>query len=345
MKTLCYISLTISTFICSCQQPAAKKEQPTAPTYLSAGKIERLHPSLDSIIAPDAKIEVLAEGFKWSEGPLWIAAGEYLLFTDIPPNRVMRWKEGEGVSLYLTPSGYTGKSSRGGEPGANGLLLDAAGQLVLCQHGDRRVVRMNAPLDRPAPEFVTLADRWNGKRFNSPNDAAFDRQGNLYFTDPPYGLEKQAEDPAKEIPFQGVYRLRPDGTVALLLDSLTRPNGIAFSPDEKTLYVANSDPAKAIWMAYEVQPDGSLKNGRLFHDATSKVSDAMPGLPDGLKVSPDGIVFATGPGGVWIFGADGAALGRIDTGQPTANCAFGNNGKALYLTANNYLMRVWLARR
>lgn len=345
MKTLCYISLTISTFICSCQLPAAKKEQPTAPTYLSAGKIERLHPSLDSIIAPDAKIEVLAEGFKWSEGPLWIAAGEYLLFTDIPPNRVMRWKEGEGVSLYLTPSGYTGKASRGGEPGANGLLLDAAGQLVLCQHGDRRVVRMNAPLDRPAPEFVTLADRWNGKRFNSPNDAVFDRQGNLYFTDPPYGLEKQAEDPAKEIPFQGVYRLRPDGTVVLLLDSLTRPNGIAFSPDEKTLYVANSDPAKAIWMAYEVQPDGSLKNGRLFHDATSKVSDAMPGLPDGLKVSPDGIVFATGPGGVWIFGADGAALGRIDTGQPTANCAFGNNGKALYLTANNYLMRVWLARR
>ncbi len=315
------------------------------PVYPTAGKIEHLHPTLDSIVPPDAKIEVLADGFKWSEGPVWIAEGGYLLFTDIPPNRVMRWKEGEGAGLYLTPSGYTGSTPRGGEPGANGLLLNSSGQLVLCQHGDRRVARMNAPLDQPKPEFVTLADRWDGKRLNSPNDAVFDSKGNLYFTDPPYGLEKQTDDPAKEIPFQGVYRLRPDGAVDLLIDSLTRPNGIAFSPDEKILYVANSDPARAIWMAYDMQSDGSLKNGRVFHDATAKVSNEMPGLPDGLKVNPQGILFATGPGGVWIFNAEGVALGRIDTGQPTANCAFGNDGKALYLTANNFLMRVWLEKR
>ena len=203
---------------------------------------------------------------------------------------------------------------------------------------------MNEPLDQPKPEFITLADRWNGKRLNSPNDAVFDSKGNLYFTDPPYGLEKQTDDPAKEIPFQGVYRLRPDGTPDLLVDSLTRPNGIAFSPDEKTLYVANSDPEKAIWMAYEVQADGTLKKGRLYYDATSKVSKEMPGLPDGLKVNAQGVLFATGPGGVWVFMPDGTPLGRIDTGQPTANCAFGNKGKALYLTANNQLMRVWLKK-
>jgi gluconolactonase len=202
---------------------------------------------------------------------------------------------------------------------------------------------MNAPLSQPKAEFVTLADRWNGKRLNSPNDAVFDSKGNLYFTDPPYGLEKQTDDPAKEIPFQGVYCRRPDGTVELLLDSLSRPNGIALSPDEKTLYVANSDPAKAIWMAYEVQADGTLKNGRLFYDATSKVGEVLPGLPDGLKVNKQGILFATGPGGVWIFSPDGVLLGQILTGQATSNCAFGDDGKALYLTADNYLMRVWLA--
>jgi len=333
--------LPVLLLVWSCQQPAAKKEVAAEPTvYPTAGKIERLHPALDSIVPADAKIEVLVEGFTWTEGPVWVPSGEYLLFTDIPPNRVMRWKEGEGVSLYLTPSGFSGAATKSKEPGANGLLLDANGDLILCQHGDRRVARMNASLGQPKPEFVTLADRWNGKRFNSPNDAVFDKKGNLYFTDPPYGLEKQMDDPAKEIPFQGVYRRSPDGMVDLLLDSLTRPNGIAFSPDEKTLYIANSDPKKAIWMAYDVQPDGSLKNGRLFYDATSKVSKEMPGLPDGLKVNPQGIVFATGPGGVWIFKSDGTVLGRIDTGQATSNCAFGNDGKMLYITADDFLMRV-----
>ncbi|MBX2889750.1 MAG: SMP-30/gluconolactonase/LRE family protein [Saprospiraceae bacterium] len=326
----------------ACKQEASQKTSSKQSRYATTGKIERFHPLLDSIIAFDANIEILAEGFEWTEGPLWIKDGAFLLFTDIPPNRVMRWKEGEGTSIYLTPSGYTGEQARTGEPGANGLLLDGKGLLVLCQHGDRRVARMNAPLQQPRPEFTTLADRWDGKQLNSPNDAVFDSKGRLYFTDPPYGLEKQMDDPFKEIPFQGVYLLQPNGTLDLLVDSLTRPNGIAFSPDERTLYVANSDPNKAIWVAYDVRPDGMLGHGRLFHDATSKVSKEMPGLPDGLKVNAQGIIFATGPGGVWVFHPDGTVLGRIDTGQATSNCAFGNEGKALYLTADDYLMRVWL---
>lgn len=340
------VYLLLLLFAWSCQQPAPKKEtEPPKSVYPTAGSIGRHSAGIENILPKDAKIEVLAEGFTWTEGPVWVADGSYLLFTDIPPNRVMRWKEGEGASLWLTPSGFTGEATKSKEPGANGLTLDSAGNLILCQHGDRRVARMNAPLNQPKPEFVTLADRWNGKRLNSPNDAVFDSKGNLYFTDPPYGLEKQADDSAKEIPFQGVYRLRSDGAVDLLLDSLSRPNGIALSPDEKTLYIANSDPAKAIWMTYDVQPDGSLKNGRLFYDATSKVGDAFPGLPDGLKVNPQGVLFATGPGGVWIFNPDGTLLGKIFTDQATSNCAFGNDGKALYITADNYLMRVWLTKK
>ncbi len=343
MKTFLPAAFPLLLLVSACQQPTIKTDTPsTQSPYPTTGKIERFHPALDSLLAREAKIEVLAEGFAWTEGPLWITDGDYLLFTDIPPNRVMRWKEGEGSRLYLSPAGYTGMTERGGEPGANGLLLDTAGRLVLCQHGDRRVARMNAPLGQPQPSFVSLADRWEGKRLNSPNDAVFDRLGNLYFTDPPYGLEKQTDDPGKEIPFQGVYRRRPDGRVALLLDSLSRPNGIALSPDEKTLYIANSDPARAVWMAYDLRPDGSLANGRVFYDATANVSDDLPGLPDGLKVHPQGILFATGPGGIWVFQPDGKLLGRIDTGQRTSNCAFGNGGKALYITAHRQLQRVWL---
>ena len=340
MKTQLSPLLYLCSFLCACQPGKPADQDSTAKTI---GTIERNSPELDSLIAPDAVIEVLGEGFDWTEGPVWVPNGEYLLFSDIPPNKIMKWKEGQGISLYLTPSGYTGDNVAAyKEPGANGLLLDSQGNLVLCQHGDRRIARMNAPLGQPKPEFTTLADRWDGKRINSPNDAAYDSKGNLYFTDPPYGLPKQAEDPEKETPFSGVYLLRPDSKVALLVDSLSRPNGIAFSPDEKTLYISNSDPKRAIWMAYGVNTDGTLSNGRVFYDATSMVGDEHKGLPDGMKVNKDGIVFAGGPGGVWVFKPDGSVLGRIDTGQATANCAFGNDGKTLYITADMYLARIQL---
>ncbi len=328
----------------SCQSgkhERARDAQTKADVSFYLGDIERMNPAMDDIIPVGTRPEILAEGFEWSEGPLWIDEGPYLLFSDIPPNRMYRWSEKDSIELYLEPSGYTGVVEREGEPGSNGLLLDPSGRLVLCQHGDRRVAVMDAPLDAPAPEFITLADNYQGHRLNSPNDAVFHVNGDLYFTDPPYGLERNVDDPAKELGFQGVYRLSPEGTLTLLTDTLTRPNGIGFSPDHKILYVANSDPVKAWWVAYDVTGAGDLKNGRVFFDATSRVNQ-QKGLPDGLVVSSEGLIFATGPGGVWIFNPDGTHLGTIHTTQATANCTFDKQESALYITADRYLLRVRL---
>ncbi len=310
-------------------------------TYRTIGTIERLDPAIDSLISANAAIEVLAEGFDWSEGPVWIEAGRYLLFSDVPRNRIYRWREGAGHEVWLEPSGYTGDVERGGEPGSNGLLLDREGRLVLCQHGDRRVARLDAPLTAPEPRFTTLADRYRGKRFSSPNDAVFDSRGALYFTDPPYGLPEGPNDPTKELAFNGVYRLGTDGAVTLLTDELSRPNGIALSPDERTLYVANSDPERAIWMAYDLLPSGRVEYARVFFDATQWVGE-QPGLPDGLKVDGAGNVFATGPGGVLVFSSAGRHLGTIRTTQATANAAFDQNRTTLYMTADSLLLRLRL---
>ena len=301
----------------------------------SFGTLEVNDPRFFTLIDLSAPIEKLASGFDWSEGPVWIKQGGYLVFSDVPSNTVYRWKEGEGVSVFLKPSGYTGATPRGGEPGSNGLTTDSQGRLVLCEHGDRRVGRIEKD-DR----HVTLADKFNGKRFNSPNDLAYKSNGDLYFTDPPYGLEKNVDDPKKEIPFQGVYRLRPNGEVTLLTDQMSRPNGIAFSPDEKTLYVANSDPKKAVWMAFDVKPDGTIANGRVFFDSTSMVGAAKKGLPDGLKVDKAGNLFATGPGGVLVFTPDGKHLGTINTAEATANVGWGGDGSVLYITADMFLCRI-----
>lgn len=319
-------------------------EQSSADKMLpkSIGKIERLLPEIDSILAPDAQIEVLAEGYTWSEGPVWVANGGYLLFTDVPENKIFKWKEGEGASLYLTPSGFTGEKTTSTEPGGNGLALDRAGNLVVCQHGDRRVALMTAPINSPKPSFETLADRWNGKRFNSPNDLVFDKNGNIYFTDPPYGLKDHDKSTDKEITFQGVYRRNGNGTVDLLDSTFTRPNGIALSADGNQLFVANSDPDQALWNVFDIQADGKLANGRIFHDATTAASkEGLKGLPDGMKVREDGTVFATGPGGVLVFKNDGTLIGRINPGEATANCALGGDGY-LYLTSDMYLCRVKL---
>jgi gluconolactonase len=322
----------------------AETPDPIARTHAQspgAQRIERLDPALDRLIEPDAKIETIAQGYTWTEGPLWIKDGGYLLFSDIPANAIHRWKAGDGARLYLRPSGYTGSEPRGGETGSNGLLLDRDGRLVMCQHGDRRMARMDATLDNPQPKFVTLADRHDGKRFNSPNDAVFHSNGDLYFTDPAYGMEKQWEDPKREIPFAGVYRRGRDGAVTLLTREMTRPNGLAFSPDERRLYVAQSDETAAIWRVFDVEADGTLGGGRVLFDATSMVK-SRSGLPDGLKIDVDGNLFATGPGGVLVLSPDGKHLGTIMTGQATSNCAFGDDGRTLYMTADDYVMRVRL---
>ena len=308
-------------------------------TYPTVGKIERLDPRFNQLIPKGARLEQLAEGFIWVEGPVWVKKGGYVLFSDIPNNVVNKWQEGKGVSTYLKPSGYTGKTPRGGkagdEPGSNGLRLDAQGRLVLCQHGDRQVLRIE-----PDGKKTVLASRYMGKRLNSPNDLVFKSNGDLYFTDPPYGLPKNWDDPARELDFCGVYRVSAkDGKLTLLTKEMSRPNGIAFSPDEKTLYVANSDPKRAIWMAFDVKADGTLGKGRVFFDATKWV-DKKPGLPDGMKVDQKGNLFATGPGGVFVFAPDGTHLGTIATGDRTANCAFGNDGSVLYVAVNHRLCRI-----
>jgi gluconolactonase len=307
-------------------------------TYV--GEVERTDPALDGLIPAGARPEVLAEGFEWSEGPVWVPELKAVLFSDVPKNVVHKWSEAGGLSEYLAPSGYTSPAERGGEMGSNGLTLDNEGRLVLCQHGDRRVARMDAPLDSPAPRFNTLADQYQGGRFNSPNDVVFDKAGNMYFTDPPYGLEGNVNDPSKELPFQGIYKLSPDGSL-ILLDTLSRPNGVALSPDESTLYVANSDPARAIWMKYTLTDSATL--GSVFFDATSLVPSEK-GLPDGLRVDGRGNLFATGPGGVFIFDPSGKQLGKIRLPVPSANCAFDVDRNYLYITADMYLLRIELAR-
>ncbi|MBX2945267.1 MAG: SMP-30/gluconolactonase/LRE family protein [Cyclobacteriaceae bacterium] len=309
-------------------------------TKKTIGSVERLNSALDNIIQMDSPIEILGEGFEWSEGPVWVEAESMLLFSDVPKNTIYKWTEAKGIETYLIPSGFTGTKTESKEPGSNGLLLDGNGRLVLCQHGNRQMAYMNAPLSNPKPDFTPLANRYDGKKFNSPNDAAF-RGNDLFFTDPPYGLPKQASDPEKEIPFQGVYKVSPTGEVTLVIDSLTRPNGIAFFSDNSTFIVANSDPNKAIWYKYSLGENDSIIHASVFYDATANTK-TEPGLPDGLKIDMHGNVFATGPGGVWIFSTGGKVLGKIKLPVPTANCALTPDEKTLYITADKYLLRVKL---
>ena len=297
--------------------------------------IERCDPRLEALLARDAALEKLADGLEWAEGPLWDPSQEALLFSDVPRNGIFRWHPATGLSLFLDRSGYTGDEPfTGREPGSNGLTFDSQGHLVIAQHGNRRVVRRERD-----GRFTTLVDRFEGRRLNSPNDLVYRSNGDLYFTDPPYGLPETFDDPAKELPFQGVYRVTPSGDVSLLIRDLEAPNGLAFSPDEKTLYVSNSFPRRPVWMAYDVGADGSLTNERQFADASRWIAPD-DGLPDGLKTDKHGNVFATGPGGIHVFAPDGTRLGRIHTGVKTGNVAWGDDGSTLYVAANHWLCRL-----
>lgn len=338
MKKFVFSSLLIAFLGCNSNTENKKQEM----NNINIGTIERLDPALDSIVSPNAKIEIIADGFDWSEGPLWIEKYKMLLFSDIPPNTIYKWTEEKGKEVYLTPSGYTDTIKRKGEVGSNALILDKDGNLVLCQHGDRRMARMDAPLDKPVSKFITLADKYNGKRLNSPNDAVYNSEGELFFTDPPYGLETQDDkDPKKELPFNGVFKINKDGKLILLVDSITRPNGLAFFPGEKKMIIACSDPAKPFWYSYDVNGD-SLTNGKIFYDASAEASKGVKGLPDGLKIDKKGNVFATGPGGVYIFNSEGKKLGLIRFTESTSNCAFSTDEKTLYVTNDMNVIRIKL---
>jgi len=314
------------------------KNEPVTGKYKTTGTIERINAALDAIIDTSAKPEIIAEGFEWSEGPLWIEKDSMLLFSDVPANTIYKWTEAKGKEVYLSPSGYTDSiPSVCKEPGSNGLILDAEGNLVLCQHGDRRMARMDAPLSKPVARFITLADKYDGKRLSSPNDAVYN-SGELFFTDPPYGLSTQDDkDPKKEIPFNGVYKLKKDGTVILLTDSISRPNGIAFFPGGKRLLVASSDPDKPNWYSFDVSGD-SLINGKIFYSAAGH-DKKLSGLPDGLTIDRNGNIFATGPGGLYIFNTEGKLLGNLKLDNATSNCALSPDEKTLYITNDMYVLK------
>ncbi|MEA5426448.1 SMP-30/gluconolactonase/LRE family protein [Arcicella lustrica] len=323
------IFLTLLTFVTMSTIHAQK-------VYPTLGKITQFDSALESLVSVDAKVEILASGFVWSEGPVWHKKGKYLIFSDVPANTIYKWNESEGATIFLSPSGYTGLGEYGDEPGSNGLTINNKGELIACEHGDRRVSSMSLALGGKR----TLADNYQGKRFNSPNDVVQHSAGAYYFTDPPYGLPKKDKDPSRELEF-GVYRIGTDGKVSLVANDLVRPNGLAFSPDEKILYVAQSHEDRAIYMAYPVNEDGSLGTGKVLFDATYMLkNEKRSGLPDGLKIDKKGNLFATGPGGVLIISPAGKLLGRIETGSLAANCAWGDDGSTLYITADMYLCRV-----
>jgi gluconolactonase len=305
--------------------------------YPEVGSVHREAPGLDTLVGPEARIERLADGFRWSEGPVWISEGGYLLLSDVPGNKMYRWSEADGLSVFLDPSGYAGPDPAiFREPGSNGLIRGPGNTILLADHGNRAVAR----LDLATRAKTLLATHYQGKRFNSPNDLVLASDGSIYFTDPPYGLEGLNASPHKEMAHNGVYRLRPSGAVELLDDSLTFPNGIILSPDARTLYVAVSDPDQPVIMAYTLDGSGAVAGKRLFTDMSAFVKGGLPGLPDGMAIDTEGNLFATGPGGVHVFRPDGSRLGRIDTGTAVANCAFGEDGRTLFLASNNFLARI-----
>lgn len=313
--------------------------QPTA-----IGKIELYDKTASALIDTNAVIEVLGSHYQWAEGPVWVASRHMLLFSDVLANTTYSWKEKDTPVIYLTPSGYTGTAARNGENGSNGLTLDRNGRLLLCQSGNRQLVRMNAPLSSPRPAFTVLAANYRGKKFNSPNDVVVDSRNTIYFTDPIYGLPGKEKDPTRELPFEGVYRIDNSGQLTLLIDSIARPNGIALSPDEKTLYVGSSDDPHTRWYAYHLDSRGKITGGGILFDGTAlKAHATVKQGADGFKVDDQGNIWSAGPDGINIISPGGKLLGLIRIyHRRVSNCAFNPQKNVLYITATDLLLRVKL---
>lgn len=321
--------LVAAVLLAACELPA----QTPAPAAL---RIHRLDTRFDSVVAPDARIETCAGGFSWVEGPVWDRASRRLLFSDIPRNVVRSWSGSEGSGVFLERSGWTGEGVFAGrEPGSNGLAFDAEGRLLLCRHGDRRVVRREAD-----GTFTTLAENFEGRRLNSPNDLVVTRDGGICFTDPPFGLPRGFEDPGRELEFCGVYRRKAGGALVLLTKAVKAPNGLAFSPAEDVLYVSNADAGRPVVLAFPVRDGGSaLGEPRVFFDAAPHATKSQA-VPDGLKTDSAGRLFVCGPGGVHVLLPDGTRIGFLETGAPAANCAFGGDGSTLFIAADTSILRL-----
>ena len=319
---------------CGGTEPPGPDPETAAPPAADTtiGEIVRVDPGLDALIPASATIEKLADGFAFIEGPVWDRGSSRLLFSDVRGNEIYQWTETDGARTFLDPV-FEGERTGKRSVSSNGLTLDAEGRLIICEHGNRRISRLEKDGSRSV-----VVETYEGGRLNSPNDAVFASDGSLYFTDPPYGLEGLEESPDRELDFNGIYRLRADGELELLVRDQTRPNGIALSPDESTLYVANSDAENKVWMAYEID-DAGASNARVFYDVNDQTE---PGAADGLKVDRAGNLFATGPGGVWIIAPDGTHLGTIKTGEVTANVGWGDDGRTLYMTSSTSLYRIRL---
>ena len=307
-------------------------------TPLEGALIERDSPRLDDVIDSAASISLLADGFSWSEGPMWDHRRARLLFCDIPNNRIHSWTGTTGLETFLEPAGAShGDVDPFAAPGTNGLFYEnTSDSMLICNQDGRSIDRMHLE----SGDRTALVQRYEGNKFNSPNDVIRASNGTIYFTDPPYGLHDGAASQGRELDRQGVYALASDGTLTQVVRDMTLPNGVALSPDESVLYVSQSDPDAAILRRFTIEPDGSLAGGETWIDVTSEVGEANPGLPDGMAVDKNGNVWATGPGGVIILSPEGERLGRIFTGKATANCAFGEDGSTLYMTANDTLLSV-----
>jgi len=314
-----------------------------APVPGSYGTVRGVRAALEPVIAADTPVEQVAWGFQWAEGPVWVKNGGYLLFSDPPANTLYRWTPGGGATVFLKPSGYEGKPDPAlREPGSNGLAIDASGALVMCDSGNRALSR----LDLTSKNKKILVDLFEDKRFNSPNDLCIARSGAIYFTDPPFGLEGQDASPVKKMPFNGVYRWTPDGAVTVIEKELSRPNGVALSPDESILYVSNCDQAKPIIKAYALGPDGLPQSSSLFFDTSALITPETKGMPDGIKVDGDGNLFVGGPGGILVLSKAGKLLGVINvTGRASSNCCFGEDGSTLFITSADIVARVRLKTR
>lgn len=314
--------------------PAAAQQ---APRYLTIGRVVRQNAGLDQVLAPGAQLELVSSGHAHIEGPVWVPDSSMLLFSDTKTRTIYRWKAASGRSKFLEHNGYTGRLPYSQEPGSNGLALDGRGNLLICEHGDRRLAAL--PLGQASGKR-TLTDNFQGRRYSSPNDVVAAPDGSLYFTDPPFGLPQQAQDPQREIPFSGVFRRAPDGQVTAEITDVAYANGLAFSPDGRTLYISNADSLRPVILAYEVGKNGKLGKSRPFFDMSSLPKIRFKETPDGLKVDQAGNVYAAGVGGLLILSPRGQLLGTIDPGETVANCAWGDDGHSLYLMATTFVCRI-----
>ncbi len=309
--------------------------------YRTFGSLESLSPEFDNIVPPSTKLEIVAEGFEWSEGPVWVESEQSVLFSDVPRNLIYKWTDADGIEIFLKPSGYTGKKSRIGGKGSNGLALDQNNKLILCQHGDRQIGRLIGTLKDQHPLYESIVTHYNDKKINSPNDVIVDSKGNIYFTDPPFGMDKDLLPKSKELDFNGVYRSNIDGSLDLLIKDLPTPNGIGLSPDEKTLYISNSNPAK--WIAYNLDENGNIKNEKwIFHAQKMKENSISKMVPDGMAIDDKGNIFGAGPDGILVISPNGQHLGTIKTNKRTSNCVFNDDKTVLYVTCDDYLLRIVL---